>query len=1037
MEGEGADMSRATDSIIWTIEGKWLKQEGLWMTQGDYSSSSQRLKQLLFAWHAGSWYGAEVEEKLVDGVSGLLLSPLLAADYLAAPAHARLMKVNWSEEMERYRQAARFIHEALLEGWYAPAPGGAAGREPLWRLHLPPEKQADYIAWVEAAAESGLPPGLADEWLSLAAMQAINSSARAQAAWEQVTPRLGRSMGESFIGDEAQWWAQIGWQQDDSPFGIVLQLAEPQQADGWQLRVLLQSREEERSPFVMQHGEQGWTAALETEAGAVPLSERSPQEERQLNAEAGSAAQPISPAASAASRERTRSADQPAALEAAGASSWMIAAELPRHWQPTASEKLERELRRWLEAYPPLADEESGGVRLRERLTDEEAWRFLEEGSIKLLEAGASLLLPAWWEAARSRRPRLRAQVKSSVGSAAQPLFGLDAIVDFDWKLAIGDLELSEADFKRLAQEKQRLFRLHNEWVYLNPDDVEQLRRWMRGKHGRRPMTLREMLELHLRGGWMERLDDELIEAGIEAEVQLNAHLEHWLSQLRHNAELPVVAKPDSFQGELRPYQQQGLSWLVFLRRFGLGGCLADDMGLGKTIQFTAYLLYIKEQTEASGTQQRVPSLLICPTSVIGNWEKELERFAPSLRVLVHYGPRRLKGEEFQAAVREVDLVITSYALAPLDAEELGDTRWNALCLDEAQNIKNVYTKQSGAIRRLPAYHRLAMTGTPMENRLTELWSIHDFMNPGYLGSLSEFRREVVQPIERTRDEEMIQRLQRWVQPFMLRRLKKDPAIALSLPDKYEAKTYISLTVEQGTLYENLVNGLLEQLATLSPMQRRGLILATLTKLKQVCNHPSLLLGDKRGGPATWELQRSNKVTRLLEMVEEIAAKQERCLIFTQFIDMGMMLRAVLEQQFGMPVPFLHGGIPKAERDAMIAEYQDERHSRCAFVLSLKAGGTGLNLTAANHVFHFDRWWNPAVENQATDRAFRIGQQREVQVHKFVTLGTLEEKIDDMISRKQAMNEQVVTRSENWITELSHDELSELFTLRKTWLSGS
>lgn len=978
MEGEGATMSRATDSIIWTIEGKWLGQEGLWLTQGEYSSSAQRLKQLLFAWHAGSWYGAEVEERLVEGVSGLVLSPLLAADYMAAPGHARLMKVNWSGNMQLYRQAGRLIHEALLEGWYAPSPGGAAGRRPLWRLYLPPGKQADYDAWLTAAAESGLSPALTDEWLSLAVEQAIHRHARAHAAWEQLAPRLGRSRGESFIGDEAQWWAQIGWRQDDAPFGIALQLSEPQQADGWQLRVMLQSREDGRPPITMRRGKQGWESA-------------------------------------AAEQEL-----------------------LPQHWQAVARNKLDRELRRWLEAYPPLAETAADGVpRLREQLTDEEAWNFLEEGSIKLLEAGSSLLLPAWWEAVRSRRPRLKAQVKSSVGSAAQPLFGLDAIVDFDWKLAIGDVELSEEDFRRLAQEKQRLFRLHNEWVYLSPEDVEQLRRWMYGKQGRKPMTLREMLELHLRGGHLDRLDDELLEAGIEAEVQLNAHLEHWLEQLRHTSRLPLIDKPLSFEGELRPYQQQGLSWLAFLRRFGLGGCLADDMGLGKTIQFTAYLLYIKEQTEASGALQRVPSLLICPTSVIGNWEKELERFAPSLRVRVHYGPRRCKGEDFEASVREADLVITSYALAPLDAEELGGTRWNALCLDEAQNIKNVYTKQAGAIRRIPAYHRIAMTGTPMENRLTELWSIHDFMNPGYLGSLSEFRREIVQPIERTRDDEMIQRLQRWVQPFMLRRLKKDPEIALSLPEKYEAKTYISLTLEQGTLYENMVNGLLEQLGTLSPMQRRGLILATLTKLKQVCDHPSLLLGDRKGGPASWETERSNKVARLLEMVEEIAAKQERCLIFTQFIDMGRMLRDVLEKQFGMPVPFLHGGIPKDERDAMIADYQDERQRRCAFVLSLKAGGTGLNLTAANHVFHFDRWWNPAVENQATDRAFRIGQQREVQVHKFVTLGTLEEKIDDMISRKQAMNEQVVTRSENWITELSHEELTELFTLRKSWLGGS
>ncbi|MBJ6363794.1 DEAD/DEAH box helicase [Paenibacillus sp. MAHUQ-46] len=969
-------MIKAAERIVWAVDGSWLDNEGLWLSYRNVNGSVQRLKQLMFAWHEGSWYGAEIEEKNVQGMNGLLLPPLLAVDYLAMPVHARLMKVQWSSRMALYIEAASLLHRALLEGWYAPSPAGWTGGGSRWSLHLPEAEHEAYERWRHAAAAEGLKPGLADEWLSLAADQAIESSREARLAWSFLSARMDRSKGDSLIRDKEDWWSRIGWKQDHTPFRIALRLAEPQEDRSWKFQLLLQSRQEEALSVALAYNGEQWLP-VETEGQS-----------------------------------------------------------LPEHWKPLLQERLNKELHRWIEAYPPLAS--GKGSLLKQSLTDQEAWLFLEEGSVRLLEAGSSLLLPAWWEAVRIRKPRLKANIKSSVGSMSDPVFGLNAIVDFDWKIAVGNLDLTEEEFLRLADEKRRLVQIRSEWVYLNHDDIEQIRRWMKTKGEKKSLSLSEMLELHLRGGWPDRyLDEELIGAGIEAEVELNAHLERWLTQLRQTSELPLIDKPASFHGELRPYQLQGLSWLVFLRRFGLGGCLADDMGLGKTIQFTAYMLHIKEEAASRpGTAWTGPSLLICPTSVIGNWEKELERFAPALRVFVHYGPRRLKGDEFREAASDADLVITSYALAPLDNEELSSIKWNALCLDEAQNIKNVYTKQSGAIRQIPSCHRIAMTGTPMENRLTELWSIHDFMNPGYLGSLAEFRREVVQPIERTKDEELINRLQRWVQPFMLRRLKKDPAIALALPDKHEAKTYISLTVEQGTLYENTVSGLLEKLNTLTPMQRRGLILATLTRLKQLCDHPSLLLRDHKGSAAKWEAERSNKVTRLLEMVEEIAARQERCLIFTQFVDMGSMLQAELEKLLGLRVPFLHGGVSKAERDAMIADYQNPEQERCAFILSLKAGGTGLNLTAANHVFHFDRWWNPAVENQATDRAFRIGQQKEVQVHKFVTLGTLEEKIDDMIARKQAMNEQVVNSSESWITELSHEELRELFTLRKTWLSG-
>ena len=974
-------MSKTIEQKRWIVDARWLPGEGLWLAGSGWQGPLQRLKYLLFAWHEGSWYGAEAEERRLDGLEGLLLPPLLAMDYASQPQPVRLLAVQWSEQAKQLLMTAGFIRRCMMNGWYAPQPSGWQSGGSRWQLWLPPTESRE--AANEAVMQEADPLVLHD-WLSCAVDEAIARNPGAAATAQELSNRLiGGEGGE----DEEEWWVTVGWKRDDTPFRVLLQLLEPTEDAGWRLAVVLQDKSQSSRRYELRQddGQAGWVVAGD---------EEDPQ--------------PI----------------------------------LPEEWQRQLAPILEKEERRWARIFPDWEDAQQPG-RIRLELAEQEAWAFLEEGSLRLLQAGGSVLLPGWWEAVRSRKPRLKAKVKSSVGSSEQSMFGLDQIVQFDWKLAVGDLDLSEEDFMRMVRENRRLLRMGNEWVHLDAGDLQRLQQWMKRSGKKSGLTFREVLELHLRGESMEMDSPEELEESLQTEVELSRHLERWLEQLQTVSELPLIDIPEGFRGELRPYQLQGVSWLAFLRRFGLGGCLADDMGLGKTIQFTAYLLHVKELEErrrslsATGSDPVAPpSLLVCPTSVIGNWEKELERFAPSLQIKIHYGPRRAKGEDFAASVEGADLVITSYALAPLDEEELGSVEWNALCLDEAQNIKNIYTKQSAAIRRLPAAHRIAMTGTPMENRLTELWSIHDFMNPGYLGQLARFRREVVQPIERSRDAEQIRRLRQWVNPFMLRRLKKDPAIQLELPEKNEARTYISLTVEQGTIYENTVNELLEKLDTLSPMQRRGLILSTLTKLKQLCNHPALLIKDNRLALEHWDPVRSNKVTRLLEMVEEIAAEDERCLIFTQFVGMGRMIQQQLEKQFGWQVPYLHGGVPKADRDAMIETFQQGNNQGGAFVLSLKAGGTGLNLTAANHVFHFDRWWNPAVENQATDRAFRIGQSRTVQVHKFVTLGTLEERIDEMINRKQKLNEQVVSASENWITELSNEELASLFTLRKTLVSG-
>ncbi len=659
---------------------------------------------------------------------------------------------------------------------------------------------------------------------------------------------------------------------------------------------------------------------------------------------------------------------------------------------------------------------------LNRSLTHQEAWFFLTEGSLRLLEAGVSVLLPSWWAHVEKRKPRLVANIQSTVGPSS---VGLSQLMDFNWKLSIGNQSLSEEQFAEILKEKKQLIQVDGQWIQLDASMLEKLQNLVRRVEKRQGLTLGEVLEAHFLQK-EEEPDNEL-------QVELNGSILSMLHQLQSISSLPLLEPPASLQATLRPYQVEGFSWLMFLRRFGLGACLADDMGLGKTVQMISYLLAVQQNEPDSA-----PSLLICPTSVLGNWQKELKRFAPSLKVYAHYGSRRKKGEEFQQTLAGVDVVLSTYTLTHMDQEELQSIEWNAIGLDEAQNIKNAYTKQAMATRQLNSRHRIAMTGTPIENRLTELWSIFDFINPGYLGSLREFNQRFVNPIEKEQNTSLIEQVQRMVRPFLLRRVKTDPAIELNLPDKLEMKEYLALTVEQASLYETVLQEMFEKLETATPMERRGMILASLTKLKQVCNHPSLFLKEEREQAKN---DRSPKVQRLLEMVDELRQEGDQCLIFTQYVEMGHLLQQSLEQELGEKILFLHGGVPKEKRDEMIRRFQeadvDPKERASVFILSLKAGGTGLNLTAANHVFHIDRWWNPAIESQATDRAYRIGQSRRVQVHKFITLGTLEEKIDEMMERKKGLSEQIIGSGDQWITELSGEELKELLTLQRDWVTES
>ncbi len=668
-------------------------------------------------------------------------------------------------------------------------------------------------------------------------------------------------------------------------------------------------------------------------------------------------------------------------------------------------------------------------------LNAEQAYSFLRESAPLLEQSGFAVLLPSWWEKPAARmgvKLKLKPVKDTSGKVATSGLLGVKGIIAYDWEVAIGDETIAEDEFEQLASLKVPLVQVRGQWVELRPEDVETAIEFFKHKRNSGVMTLGEAMQLGLGGG------AEDVESALKlpvVDVEAEGWLEDMLSSLSEGEGVKVtpVKTPKTFKGKLRPYQVKGVSWLAYLSRFGFGACLADDMGLGKTIELIALLLHERFGAGKQGKKfSLAPTLLICPMSVVGNWQKEVERFAPSLKVMVHHGADRLTGKKFAREAKKNDLVICTYALAHRDKDTLSEVHWQHVVLDEAQNIKNPAAKQTQAIKKFKAAHRIALTGTPVENRLSELWSIMDFLNPGYLKSAQHFRTNFALPIEKYRKKERAEILRRIIQPFVLRRVKTDPKIINDLPEKMEMKVYYTLTSEQASLYEAVVSEMLDRIENSEGIERKGLVLATLMKLKQICNHPALFLQD-----GSILEGRSGKLARLEEMLEEVLAEGDKALIFTQFAGMGAMLRHYLQEKLGSETLFLHGGTAKKQRDVMIQRFQNDPHGPPLFVLSLKAGGLGLNLTAANHVFHFDRWWNPAVENQATDRVFRIGQKKNVQVHKFVCIGTLEERIDQMIEQKKELAESIIGAGEAWLTELSTEQLREVFTLSRDAVESS
>ncbi len=648
------------------------------------------------------------------------------------------------------------------------------------------------------------------------------------------------------------------------------------------------------------------------------------------------------------------------------------------------------------------------------QLSLEGAYAFLKNDAAVLEAAGIKVSVPAWWTSKGRQRARIRIQASGSAPSETSSggYFNLASVVTYQYELAVGDRTISEDEWHILVNAKSPLIKFRGQWMEVDSSQIGQLLTLMREREEGEPVAVSELLRA---SGEAE-----------ESTFVLDEVLTSMLHRLADRRQMHTLETPPGMQGELREYQKQGLSWLAYQEAVGLHPCLADDMGLGKTIQVIALLLHERQAMRAA--DEIGPTLLIAPTSVLGNWQKEMQRFAPELASLIHHGStRHSRLSDFRQSIAQCDVVITSFALIRRDKKIFSPITWHRIVVDEAQNIKNPRSAQTRVVQQLKADHRLALTGTPIENRLMDLWSIFHFLNPGYLGSAAQFRRAYETPIQRDSNRLRSQQLRRVVHPFILRRLKTDKAIINDLPDKVEQKVYCNLTVEQASLYQAVVDDVQEQLESAEGIGRKGLILSTLMKLKQVCNHPAQFLQDG----SEFTAARSHKLARVDEMIDEVLQEGDSLLLFTQFTEIGDAMEKQLRERFHCPVYYLHGGTTRLRREAMIERFQDRDSPPGVFVLSLKAGGVGITLTRANHVFHFDRWWNPAVENQATDRAFRIGQEKTVFAHKMVTLGTLEERIDQMLHEKQKLADSIVGSDESWLTEMDNEAFCELIELNR------
>ncbi len=611
---------------------------------------------------------------------------------------------------------------------------------------------------------------------------------------------------------------------------------------------------------------------------------------------------------------------------------------------------------------------------------------------------GIKILLPKRLE--KIVRPKLKATINSK-NKKEESFLKLGNVWEFDWEVAMGEDKISAADFEKMIAQKAGLWRFRDQYVLLDEREIALIVEQLKKK--KKKLSNAELLQT------------ALTEEYQGTKVELSEKVRILLQELK---EAPKLEIPQGLRATLRPYQQIGYEWLYQNAKLGLGSILADDMGLGKTLQTITFLLKLKEENQLNQT-----ALVILPTTLLSNWQREIEKFAPSLTFYIYHGTNR-KWLENDKTDFEADILLTTYGTVRSEDKRFAEREWSCVIIDEAQAIKNPAAGQTEAIKMLQSPRKIALSGTPVENRLSEYWSIFDFVNENYLDVLSKFRTSFSIPIERDRDEHRADIFKKMTAPFIMRRLKTDKSIIDDLPEKIEKDQICNLTKEQTLLYETTLREGMKVVEEFQGMQRRGVILKLMMQLKQICNHPAHFLKE-----STMKISDSGKTALLLEIVKQIYEADEKAIIFTQYTQMGELLKEFLQSTFHTQVPFLHGGLTRKGRDEAVEIFQSEEH--CPFmILSLKAGGTGLNLTSASHVIHFDLWWNPAVEAQATDRAYRIGQKNNVLVHRMITKGTLEEKINELLQSKKEIADMAISTENSWITEMNTGELHELFALK-------
>ena len=632
-----------------------------------------------------------------------------------------------------------------------------------------------------------------------------------------------------------------------------------------------------------------------------------------------------------------------------------------------------------------------------------EVYKIITQTAYYLQKAQIEVILPDELANIIIPRASINAKVKASrsqdladlINNTSSSKILLDDILDFSYEIALGDEKISIEEYKKLLETNNGLIKYKNKYVLIDQEESRKIFEQI-AKSNLKSMSRMELIHASLSG----QLD--------QYDFDYDSAFARVLSDFTKPVEVTV---PKELKGELRPYQEIGLKWLWTNVSKGFGACMADDMGLGKTIQVISLLLKMKEEGKL-----KKPVLVICPTTLMGNWMKELQMFAPSLDAAIYHGADR------QLDVNH-DVILTTYAIMRIDVEELKKHSWGVIIVDEAQNIKNPDTAQTLAIKLLKSDVKIAMTGTPVENRLTELWSIFDFINKGYLGSLREFQKSYAIPIERFKEHSRANKLRMSISPFVLRRLKTDKHVISDLPEKMVLNEYCYLSKMQAVLYEKTLNEMMEKISGFTGVNRRGNIFKLITALKQICNHPYQFLKSGEMGR-----EMSGKMEKCLDLVQSILDNGEKTLIFTQYKEMGDILCKVITQECNTEPLFFHGSLTVSQREDLIDRFQNNDDAK-VMILSLKAGGTGLNLTSATNVIHYDLWWNPAVEDQATDRTYRIGQDKNVMVHRMITLGTFEEKIDEMLKSKKELADLAVYEGEKIITELSDEEIYEIFTL--------